>query len=620
VRSITKRVRRGGLVAFVLLALAGVAALIVSGSGAQEPLGPRVIAVASARLTVADPLGGPRWRIEHYRRGPLSCVTARRLMAGRPRHNVGIGGCTDMRSGKQLIASSWAGSASRPRTLVLGYARAGVRRVTITGPGGSRTFELSKRGRVFLAVFAGRVDSREIGVGTTMGNGTHKLIALTRATTVYAADPGHGTPWTADANRFAKGPRRGQTCVHVWRVQPRFGPALKSRSIHMVCADLKGTPFFFRILSTHGRTMLVGAAGRTVTGVQVRVAGQTRDVPVASRGRTFFAVFDRATVSPYDPTVVIHKRTGTNMFRGQLAANVTFLRKGRQTQFAVRPSEGTMTTPFSVWFKPPRPIDNNLDSYSASLTGPGGAQCRRRFTWATGITWNPRYNARNSRRGTAIGFPPRRTLKGSLVPDAWETWCPGTYKGVLRFLDAPKGQGGRTKPRDLVHFRFTVRSFPGSFRYHGRTISPDAAARHHLKCSSDRAICDDSMAALMRDIGKVPVDEPMPQASEGRCPATAFDPLTPDAVVGVRRAVLDQASRVYRGTNLEGMRIVKVAHAPRDRDRGGYARVKCGAKGWRRTYVVYLDFPAMRPSASLSQGVVLVGRFRGDYRIWAQLH
>jgi hypothetical protein len=36
--------------------------------------------------------------------------------------------------------------------------------------------------------------------------------------------------------------------------------------------------------------------------------------------------------------------------------------------------------------------------------------------------------------------------------------------------------------------------------------------------------------------------------------------------------------------------------------------------------LVYLDFPAMRPSASLSQGVVLVSRLRGAYRVWAVLH
>jgi hypothetical protein len=68
------------------------------------------------------------------------------------------------------------------------------------------------------------------------------------------------------------------------------------------------------------------------------------------------------------------------------------------------------------------------------------------------------------------------------------------------------------------------------------------------------------------------------------------------------------------------MRATKAVLARNDPDRGGYARLKCGRRMQERTVVVYLEFPAMRPSASLSQGVVLVSRFAGQYRIWAQLH
>ncbi|MGH2949336.1 MAG: hypothetical protein ACRDPC_24290 [Solirubrobacteraceae bacterium] len=57
-----------------------------------------------------------------------------------------------------------------------------------------------------------------------------------------------------------------------------------------------------------------------------------------------------------------------------------------------------------------------------------------------------------------------------------------------------------------------------------------------------------------------------------------------------------------------------------DTGRGGYARVNFGRRARNRTVVVRLEFPAMRPSASLSQGVVLVSRFDGEYRVWAQLH
>jgi hypothetical protein len=46
----------------------------------------------------------------------------------------------------------------------------------------------------------------------------------------------------------------------------------------------------------------------------------------------------------------------------------------------------------------------------------------------------------------------------------------------------------------------------------------------------------------------------------------------------------------------------------------------CGATVARRTVVVQLLFPWLLPSASLSQGVVFVGRFHGGYRVWFVAH
>jgi len=97
--------------------------------------------------------------------------------------------------------------------------------------------------------------------------------------------------------------------------------------------------------------------------------------------------------------------------------------------------------------------------------------------------------------------------------------------------------------------------------------------------------------------------------------------LPSGALAGARRAALRQARVVYRGFRLTGMRVTSAVPAAKDDPgRGAYARVKCGRRVQARTVVVGLEFPAMRPSASLSQGVVLVGRFSGVYRVWAQLH
>jgi hypothetical protein len=114
---------------------------------------------------------------------------------------------------------------------------------------------------------------------------------------------------------------------------------------------------------------------------------------------------------------------------------------------------------------------------------------------------------------------------------------------------------------------------------------------------------------------------PLPQASQGRCPKPTPQALPGDAIVGATRAALAQAHLVYKGTNLKGMRATTAALARfSDPGRGAYARVTCGRRIENRTVVVGLEFPAMLPSASLSQGVVLVSRFAGRYRVWAVLH
>jgi hypothetical protein len=118
-----------------------------------------------------------------------------------------------------------------------------------------------------------------------------------------------------------------------------------------------------------------------------------------------------------------------------------------------------------------------------------------------------------------------------------------------------------------------------------------------------------------------PTSQPLPEPSQGRCPKLHMQRLPGDAVARAALAALDQAPVVYRGTNLEGIRVTEAILARLDDPgRGGYARVKCGRRVQSRTVVVYLEFPAMLPSASLSQGVVLVSRFAGEYRVWAQLH
>jgi hypothetical protein len=67
------------------------------------------------------------------------------------------------------------------------------------------------------------------------------------------------------------------------------------------------------------------------------------------------------------------------------------------------------------------------------------------------------------------------------------------------------------------------------------------------------------------------------------------------------------------------MRAVSAQIASND-NRGAQARAACGRKVFERTVVVDLHFPAEEPSASLSQGTVLVSPERGRYRVWEIAH
>jgi hypothetical protein len=66
--------------------------------------------------------------------------------------------------------------------------------------------------------------------------------------------------------------------------------------------------------------------------------------------------------------------------------------------------------------------------------------------------------------------------------------------------------------------------------------------------------------------------------------------------------------------------VTSAGFATWDRGRGREAKFECGARVWRRTVVVYITLRAFRHSASLSERVVFVGRFKGGYRVWQVVH
>jgi hypothetical protein len=108
--------------------------------------------------------------------------------------------------------------------------------------------------------------------------------------------------------------------------------------------------------------------------------------------------------------------------------------------------------------------------------------------------------------------------------------------------------------------------------------------------------------------------------SSQSCPASAQGilPLRRDSVAKAadRALVFDrQPPGVKPGTEVMASDRSAFGGA-----RGAEVAFLCGAKVARRTVVVQLLFPWLLPSASLSQGVVFVGRFRGGYRVWFVAH
>jgi hypothetical protein len=100
--------------------------------------------------------------------------------------------------------------------------------------------------------------------------------------------------------------------------------------------------------------------------------------------------------------------------------------------------------------------------------------------------------------------------------------------------------------------------------------------------------------------------------SAGRCPSGALaftaNPIGPAAAAALR------------ADSARNRPLVTGASIAADDARGAEARTRCGTAVWRRTVVVHVLDRALLPSASLSQRVYFVSRFRSGYRVWARAH
>ena len=104
-----------------------------------------------------------------------------------------------------------------------------------------------------------------------------------------------------------------------------------------------------------------------------------------------------------------------------------------------------------------------------------------------------------------------------------------------------------------------------------------------------------------------------PHSRAASCPRSAL-PLTANSIAPASQAAFAREKPSSRP------QVTGASSAPTDVQRGATAKVECGARVWRRTVVVYIDLRAFHPSASLSERVSFVSRFRTGYRVWQIVH
>jgi hypothetical protein len=91
-------------------------------------------------------------------------------------------------------------------------------------------------------------------------------------------------------------------------------------------------------------------------------------------------------------------------------------------------------------------------------------------------------------------------------------------------------------------------------------------------------------------------------------------PLEADSVAAAATAAL----RLEKPSNKPWLSSAAIATA--DTERGPEAKTDCGSRVWHRTVVVYITLRAFGNSASLSERVDFVGRFRDGYHVWQVVH
>ncbi len=130
-----------------------------------------------------------------------------------------------------------------------------------------------------------------------------------------------------------------------------------------------------------------------------------------------------------------------------------------------------------------------------------------------------------------------------------------------------------------------------------------------------------SAGALMSSTAAVEGQAPSPVVkSFNVCPKPTPLSFNSQARANARTTVRKAIPVLYRSIKTVGFRITMLdpATSTATSSFGGLVKVSCGLATQRRTYIAELVFPAMLPSASLSQGVLYLSRFEHGWEVWGE--
>lgn len=287
----------------------------------------------SIEMRIADPGGGRQraalsYKTRKVRRGhsvELLCsrIGPERLLRREALTNGGD--CMPVDGQSTRYPLQWTiGTGTNAPVTINGQATPAVKRLVLSGPGGTYEVPLSRHG-VFLLVYSARARgtatlTAHLRDGSTRFQQFSLPPSFARHGTASASDPGGRAAWHVSADIVANGPRKGKTCAQFTGgdFPGDFGAPLCGELSHnAVFADTQrygprtGPHTFGPRKHSPPRVIVWGAVAPGVRGVQITQAGHVRSLTLSAVGRAFIAVYP-ASVDPQTITLDVTLADGTH--------------------------------------------------------------------------------------------------------------------------------------------------------------------------------------------------------------------------------------------------------------------------------------------------------------------